>query len=119
MEERAPRRRTWKRFEGSVPAISPSKVNPLWDKQGSNTGSAIVQFAKDWSGFTDANDFENFFEVQGCGKRHWKGQKYGKAMLGWVARAEDYRDPIAPSGPGCGDTATLKLSATLKPLLIV
>lgn len=69
----------------------PIKVNPLWDKHGSHTGSAIVQFAKDMSGFTDANDFENYFEAQGCGKSQWKRQKYGQDMFGWLARAEDYR----------------------------
>ncbi|XP_051221010.1 protein INVOLVED IN DE NOVO 2-like [Lolium perenne] len=67
------------------------KVNPLWDKHGSHTGTAIVQFAKDWSGFTNAIDFENQFEAQGRGKRHWKEQKYhGPEMFGWVARADDY-----------------------------
>ncbi|CAM0879166.1 unnamed protein product [Alopecurus aequalis] len=75
----------------------PSKVTPLWDKDGSHTGSAIVQFAKDWSGFPDANDFENYFAAQGCSKKHWKGRKYhGHPMFGWFATAEDYwsRGPI-------------------------
>uniref|UniRef100_A0ACD5VMX3 Uncharacterized protein n=1 Tax=Avena sativa TaxID=4498 RepID=A0ACD5VMX3_AVESA len=73
------------------PQFRPRKVNPLWDKHGSHTGSAIVQFENDWSGYTNAIDFENHFEAQGCGKRHWEEQKYhGQAMFGWAARANDY-----------------------------
>uniref|UniRef100_A0ACD5VEE8 Uncharacterized protein n=1 Tax=Avena sativa TaxID=4498 RepID=A0ACD5VEE8_AVESA len=69
----------------------PRKVNPFWDIRGNHTGSAIVKFEMDWSGYTNAIDFENHFEAQGCGKRHWKERRYhGQAMFGWAARAEDY-----------------------------
>ncbi|CAM0903006.1 unnamed protein product [Alopecurus aequalis] len=67
------------------------KVIPLWNKRG-HTGSAIVEFAKDWTGFKNAIDFENHFEAQGCGKSHWYGKKYRRSeMFGWVARSDDYR----------------------------
>jgi hypothetical protein len=67
------------------------RVIPLWNHRG-HTGSAIVEFANDWTGFRNAIDFENHFEAQGCGKRHWYGKKYrGSEMFGWVARSHEYR----------------------------
>jgi hypothetical protein len=85
------------------------KVIPLWDKQG-HAGSAIVEFARDWTGLKNAIEFENHFEAQGCGKRHWYGKKYrGSEMFGWVARSHDFRlnGPIGVRLHKYGDLKTV------------
>jgi hypothetical protein len=69
----------------------PQKVSPLWNHRG-HTGNAIVEFAKDWTGFNNALAFENHFEAEGYGKRDWKLKNFrGPEMFGWVARADDHR----------------------------
>ncbi|KAM0880122.1 hypothetical protein ACQ4PT_033761 [Festuca glaucescens] len=89
------------------------KVVLMWNNHG-HAGSAIVEFAKDWSGFKNAIDLENHFEAQGCGKRHWYGKKYrGPEMYGWIARSHDYRSN-GPIGSRLKKRGDLKTVADLK-----
>ncbi|KAG0522893.1 hypothetical protein BDA96_07G077000 [Sorghum bicolor] len=79
------------RLKEQLSRFCPQKVSPLWNHRG-HTGNAIVEFAKDWTGFKNALAFENHFEAEGYGKRDWKLKNYrGLEMFGWVARADDHR----------------------------
>ncbi|KAF8780036.1 hypothetical protein HU200_002003 [Digitaria exilis] len=79
------------RLKEQLSHFCPQKVIPLWNYRG-HTGNAIVEFAKDWTGFENALAFENHFEAEGYGKRDCKLKKYrGSEMFGWIARADDYR----------------------------
>ncbi|KAF8762198.1 hypothetical protein HU200_009748 [Digitaria exilis] len=79
------------RLKEQLSHFCPQKVIPLWNYRG-HTGNAIVEFAKDWTGFKNALAFENHFEAEGYGKREWTLKKYrGSEMFGWVARADDHR----------------------------
>ena len=85
------------------------KVIPLWNHKG-HTGNAIVEFAKDFSGFKNALAFENHFEAEGLGKRDWRVKRHpGSQMYGWVARDDDYRwqGPIGDHLRKNGDLKTL------------
>ncbi|KAK3160223.1 hypothetical protein QOZ80_1BG0056820 [Eleusine coracana subsp. coracana] len=79
------------RLKEQLSEFCPLKVIPLWNHRG-HTGNAIVEFAKDWSGFKNALAFENHFEAEGFGKRDWREKRHrGLQMYGWVARADDHR----------------------------
>jgi hypothetical protein len=78
------------RLKEQLSRFCPQKVIPLWSYRG-HTGNAIVEFAKDWTGFKNALAFENHFEAEGYGKRDWKLKYSGSEMFGWVARADDHR----------------------------
>ncbi|KAI3470743.1 hypothetical protein Pfo_027406 [Paulownia fortunei] len=56
--------------------FNPTRVRPLWNYQG-HSGTAIVEFHKDWSGFTNAMNW--------LAKNDIKSDLYA-----WVARADDY-----------------------------
>ncbi|KAL6659502.1 hypothetical protein ACP70R_003542 [Stipagrostis hirtigluma subsp. patula] len=97
------------RLKEQLSRFCPQKVIPLWNYRG-HTGNAIVEFAKDWSGFKNALAFENHFEAEGYGKRDWKGKKHrGSEMFGWVARAEDHicHGPIGDYLQKNGDLKTV------------
>uniref|UniRef100_A0A1D1YUE9 Protein SUPPRESSOR OF GENE SILENCING 3 n=1 Tax=Anthurium amnicola TaxID=1678845 RepID=A0A1D1YUE9_9ARAE len=88
---------------------NPLKINPLWNFKG-HTGSAIVDFNKDWSGFKDAMTFEKHFVKEHFGRNNWyekKPHKYG--IHGWLARAEDYNlgGPIGKYLRNNGDLKTV------------
>lgn len=71
--------------------FNPSRVNPLWNHRG-HSGFAIVEFDKDWPGFTNAIAFDKAFEADHRGKRDWKtAKRLGDKLYGWVAREDDYR----------------------------
>jgi hypothetical protein len=81
------------RLKGQLSRFCAQKVIPLWNFRG-HTGNAIVEFTKDWNGFRNALAFENYFEAEGSGRRHWKQkQNQGSKLFGWVARTEDYNFP--------------------------
>ncbi|KAL6526704.1 hypothetical protein OROGR_015794 [Orobanche gracilis] len=70
--------------------FSPTRVRPLWNYQG-HSGTAIVEFHKDWSGFTNAMSFEKAYEANHHGRRSWLAKNEKKSDLyAWVARADDY-----------------------------
>ncbi|CAO2204115.1 unnamed protein product [Urochloa humidicola] len=73
----------------------PLKVTALWTSRG-HTGTAIVEFGKDWSGFGNARAFESDFMAEGHGKMDWLKKRNGySGLFGWVATDEDYsfQDP--------------------------
>ena len=97
------------RLKEQLSRFCPQKVIPLWNRRG-HTGNAIVEFAKDWTGFKNALAFENHFEAEGYGKRDWKLKKYrGSEMFGWVARADDHKcqGPIGDHLRKNGDLKTV------------
>lgn len=71
--------------------FNPTRVHPLWNFRG-HSGMAVVEFTKDWSGFTNAMSFEKAYEADHRGKKDWKVTKeHGSDLYAWVARADDYR----------------------------
>ncbi|XP_074366478.1 factor of DNA methylation 4-like [Apium graveolens] len=67
-----------------------TKVHPLWNYKG-HTGFAVVEFNKDWTGFTNAMTFANKFEMDFHGKRGWqKAREKGDKLYAWIAREEEY-----------------------------
>lgn len=78
------------RDELATRGFNPTRVRPLWNYQG-HSGTAIVEFHKDWSGFTNAMSFEKFYEANHHGKSNWLAKNEMKSDLyAWVARADDY-----------------------------
>ncbi|KAJ0962431.1 hypothetical protein J5N97_030259 [Dioscorea zingiberensis] len=76
--------------------FNPVRVITLWNDEG-HTGTAIVEFGRDWAGFKDAMAFEDQLEVQHHGKKDWcAAEAKSSNLYGWVARADDYvsTDPI-------------------------
>ncbi|CAH9083962.1 unnamed protein product [Cuscuta europaea] len=70
--------------------FGPTRVRPLWDSQG-HSGTAIVEFHKDWSGFINAMSFEKDFEANDHGKKNWLSKNdMNSDLYAWVARADDY-----------------------------
>ncbi|XP_042485078.1 factor of DNA methylation 4-like [Macadamia integrifolia] len=64
------------------------KVHLLRDKDWRHSGSALLVFNKDWSGYDDAMAFEKYFEAE-CDWHAWKQHK-GSSINAWVAREDDY-----------------------------
>ena len=78
------------RDEFTRKGFHPTKVQPLWNRYG-HSGYAIVEFTKDWEGFTNAMNFERSFEAEHCGKRdYYISRNRGNKLYGWVARDDDY-----------------------------
>ncbi|KAG8390855.1 hypothetical protein BUALT_Bualt01G0127000 [Buddleja alternifolia] len=70
--------------------FNPTRVRPLWNYQG-HSGTAIVEFHKDWSGFTNAMSFEKYYEASHHGQKNWLAKNENKSdIYAWVARADDY-----------------------------
>lgn len=71
--------------------FNPTRVHPLWNYRG-HSGSAVVEFNKDWSGFNNAMSFEKAYESDHHGKKDWKANNDQKFdIYAWVARADDYK----------------------------
>ncbi|XP_060175441.1 protein INVOLVED IN DE NOVO 2 isoform X2 [Lycium barbarum] len=71
--------------------FNPTRVRPLWNYQG-HSGTALVEFNKDWSGFGNAMSYEKAYEADHHGKRDWKANLGNKSDLyAWIARADDYK----------------------------
>ncbi|KAK7402192.1 hypothetical protein VNO78_14252 [Psophocarpus tetragonolobus] len=78
------------RDEFTQKGFRPLRVHPLWNRNG-HSGIAIVEFSKDWEGFTSAMNFERSFEAEHCGKRDYNNlRNRGHRLYGWVARDDDY-----------------------------
>ncbi|XP_058748391.1 factor of DNA methylation 4-like [Vicia villosa] len=70
--------------------FQPLKVNTLWNING-QTRFVIVEFGKEWDGFSNALKLERSFEAEHCGKRDYLGLKErGDRLFGWIARSDDY-----------------------------
>ncbi|KAK7261482.1 hypothetical protein RIF29_27795 [Crotalaria pallida] len=70
--------------------FNPLKVQPLWNYKG-HSGFALVEFSADWSGFTNAMNFERSFEAKNCSRRDYYGSRQpGDKLYGWVARENDF-----------------------------
>ncbi|KAG2730293.1 hypothetical protein I3760_01G285600 [Carya illinoinensis] len=70
--------------------FNPIRVHPLWNFRG-HSGSAIVEFHKDWPGLHNAMSFERAYEADHHGKKDWYAKNSQKSGLyAWVARADDY-----------------------------
>ncbi|MED6173646.1 hypothetical protein PIB30_061602 [Stylosanthes scabra] len=70
--------------------FNPFRVSPLWNFRG-HSGTALVEFNKNWPGFDNALAFERAYEKDHHGKKDWflkSEQKSG--LYAWVARADDY-----------------------------
>lgn len=71
--------------------FNPTRVRPLWNYQG-HSGTALVEFTKDWFGFKNAMSFEKAYEADRHGKRDWMANNTLKSDLyAWVARVDDYK----------------------------
>ncbi|CAN6710249.1 unnamed protein product [Malus baccata var. baccata] len=71
--------------------FNPLRVHPLWNFRG-HSGSAVVEFRKDWPGYVNAMSFEKAYDVDHHGKKDWEinsDQKSG--LYAWVARSDDYK----------------------------
>ncbi|XP_047153670.1 factor of DNA methylation 4-like [Vigna umbellata] len=78
------------RDEFTRKGFHPMRVHPLWNRYG-HSGFAIVEFSKDWEGFTNAMNFERSFEAEHCGKRdYYISRNRGNKLYGWIARDDDY-----------------------------
>ncbi|KAL1542197.1 protein INVOLVED IN DE NOVO 2-like [Salvia divinorum] len=70
--------------------LNPTRVRTLWNN-GSHSGTAIVEFRKDWLGFTNAISFEKDYVTDHHGKKNWLAKDEKKSdPYAWVARADDY-----------------------------
>ncbi|XP_057788951.1 protein INVOLVED IN DE NOVO 2-like [Salvia miltiorrhiza] len=70
--------------------LNPTRVRTLWNNEG-HSGTAIVEFRKDWLGFTNAMSFEKDYVADHHGKKNWLAKDEKKSDLyAWVARADDY-----------------------------
>ncbi|XP_013621992.1 PREDICTED: protein INVOLVED IN DE NOVO 2-like [Brassica oleracea var. oleracea] len=71
--------------------FNPTRVRPLWNHWGFS-GTAIVDFNRDWNGLHNALLFDKAYQVDGHGKKDWL-KKDGPPKTGlyaWIARADDY-----------------------------
>nr|GEY03223.1 uncharacterized protein [Tanacetum cinerariifolium] len=79
------------RDELTKKGFNPTRVHPLWNFRG-HSGSAVVEFRKEMTGFYNAMSFEKAYEADHHGKKDWNSDSDPKSgIYGWVARAEDYR----------------------------
>lgn len=70
--------------------FKPIRVHPLWNYRG-HSGTALVEFRKNWVGFHNALSFERAYEADHHGKRDWYANRGKNASLyAWVAREDDY-----------------------------
>ncbi|MBA0569039.1 hypothetical protein Golob_006500 [Gossypium lobatum] len=71
--------------------FNPITVHPLRNYHG-HSGTAVVEFQKDWQGLHHALSFENAYKADHHGKKDWSANtevKYG--LYAWVAHADDYK----------------------------
>ncbi|EYU43462.1 hypothetical protein MIMGU_mgv1a002657mg [Erythranthe guttata] len=89
--------------------FNPIRVRTLWiDKW--HSGTAIVEFRKDWSGFADAMFFDKDYEVNNHGKTNWLAKTDKSSDLyAWIARVDDYNanDVIGETLRRFGDPRTV------------
>lgn len=70
--------------------FNPTRVRTLWNDLG-HSGIALVEFKKDWFGFSNAISFEKAYEADDHGKKNWEDNNDKKSdCYAWIARADDY-----------------------------
>ncbi|PIA35287.1 hypothetical protein AQUCO_03600156v1 [Aquilegia coerulea] len=80
------------KHEFTKQGFNPVRVRPLWNRD-CYSGTAIVEFKKDWNGFYNAISFDKYFEADRLGKIDWRARKdHGSQIYGWVAQYDDYHD---------------------------
>jgi len=78
------------RDEYRIRGFNPVRVNALWNYRG-HSGTALVEFSKDWPGLQNALAFERAYELDHHGKKDWFANSEQKSGLyAWVARVDDY-----------------------------
>ncbi|XP_004503147.1 protein INVOLVED IN DE NOVO 2 [Cicer arietinum] len=71
--------------------FNPFRVNPLWNFRG-HSGTALVEFNKNWPGLDNALAFEKAYVLEHHGKKDWfVGSEPKSGLYAWVARADDYK----------------------------
>ncbi|OIV98274.1 hypothetical protein TanjilG_09908 [Lupinus angustifolius] len=70
--------------------FNPFRVSPLWNFRG-HTGTALVEFNKNWPGFHNALAFEKAYESDHHGKKNWFGPGEKSGLYAWVSREEEDR----------------------------
>ncbi|KAK7305732.1 hypothetical protein VNO77_43642 [Canavalia gladiata] len=71
--------------------FNPVRVSPLWNFRG-HSGTALVEFNKNWPGLDNALAFERAYELDHHGKKDWFANSEQKSGLyAWAARADDYK----------------------------
>ncbi|KAL2333134.1 hypothetical protein Fmac_014347 [Flemingia macrophylla] len=76
----------WRQSKGYIYSerFHPLRVHPLWNRNG-HSGYAIVEFSKNWEGFTNAINFERNFEAERCSKKDYYNLRHqGDTLYGWV-----------------------------------
>nr|QDC18036.1 involved in de novo 2-like B [Hypericum perforatum] len=87
---REPGSRRMFRNELIARGFNPTRVHPLWSYVG-HSGTAVVEFGKDWNGFCNAVSFEKAYEEDAHGKNHWLDPTTRKSgVYCWMGRADDY-----------------------------
>jgi len=100
------------RLKEQLSRFNPVKVHTLWTPRG-HTGTAIVDFNKDWIGFKDAMAFENHFESERFGKKDWyRSTHHQFDIYGWIAKADDY-ESVGPIGEHLRKNGDLKTVSDL------
>ncbi|CAN7059837.1 unnamed protein product [Brassica oleracea var. botrytis] len=71
--------------------FNPTRVRTLWNHWGFS-GTAIVEFNRDWNGLHNALLFDKAYLVDGHGKKDWlrKDGPPKSGLYAWIARADDY-----------------------------
>lgn len=89
--------------------FNPTRVRTLWNDEG-HSGTAIVEFHKDWLGFSNAISFEKDYVAEHHGKKNWLAKDGNQSDLyAWVARADDYNsnDNVGEHLRKIGDLRTI------------
>ncbi|CAJ1970903.1 unnamed protein product [Sphenostylis stenocarpa] len=71
--------------------FNPCRVRTLPDFWG-HSGTAVMEFNKDWVGLDNALAFERAYELDHHGKKNWFASAEQKSgIYAWIARADDYK----------------------------
>ncbi|XP_017430048.1 protein INVOLVED IN DE NOVO 2 isoform X2 [Vigna angularis] len=73
-----------------IRGFNPCRVRTLSDIRG-HSGTAVMEFNKDWTGLANALAFERAYELDHRGKKDWFANTEQKSgIYAWIARADDY-----------------------------
>ncbi|QCE01232.1 hypothetical protein DEO72_LG7g2527 [Vigna unguiculata] len=79
------------RDEHRIRGFNPCRVRTLSDIRG-HSGTAVMEFNKDWTGLANALAFERAYELDHHGKKDWLANTEQKSgIYAWIARADDYK----------------------------
>ncbi|XP_020233960.1 protein INVOLVED IN DE NOVO 2 [Cajanus cajan] len=71
--------------------FNPRRVRTLTNFWG-HSGTAVVEFNKNWTGLDSALAFERAYELDHHGKKDWFANTWQKSgIYAWVAQADDYK----------------------------